>query len=192
MRQRVEQAGIDAWGNAIVRGDEPYGLTAKFIGGGEAPFGRKSALFDALQAAIPTLVTDAGREIRARWFELGALLKLRARKTLFQSLEAAIGTAAPAQALHLLKAGGLQFLKHAGFGQDGSAAVVNVVVPQLHSKDGRDWLKDNDGEIRGWIQHASDEQRDQVRAALAKLKSSKVEERRYSAELLLKQWSLES
>lgn len=190
VRQRVEDATIDEWKNAITSGAEPYGLGKKLIAAGAPPFSRKSSLFEALEATIGVLTSGADRDARMRWFELGDLLKVKTRRAVFESLADSLGNATPEQALHLLRSGGQQFLK-LGFAQNPHSAVSNVVLKQLQKKDGRDWLRDNHEEVRGWVQRTGAEGRATIGEALLPLRRSKAEERRYSAEILSKHWDLE-
>lgn len=191
MRRRVEEADVDAWVVAINQGKEPYGLIAQFGPDEQPRFGRKSNLCEALSMTIPTLVGTASRDVRARWFELSQLLKSDAQTKVMGELADMLRDASADQALHLLKVGGARLLKQGGFAKQADRSVETVILPQLQSKDGRDWLKDHDEMLHGWLQRAGPDRRENAREALIKLSQSKLEERSYSAKLLMERWELE-
>lgn len=191
VRQRVEEATVPAWASAIADGAAPYGLLEQAKAGQPLQFNRRSALFEALISAVPTMIGRAGHEMRERWFELSQLLNPNARTSVFSELSARMSESSSAQSLHLLKAGGQKFLKQKGFAKEPDRAVGTVILAQLQSKAGRDWLKDNDEIMRGWLQRAGEPVRNEVRDLLTKLSKSKLEDRSYMAKLLLERWKLE-
>jgi hypothetical protein len=192
MRHRVELADAAAWTEALRSGGEPYGMGTAFIKSGGLQFNRRSGLFEALNSSIPTLVDKDGREMRERWFTLVELLKTKPKRALMQALGFAVGDAPPAEALHILKTGGVQFLKAGGFAGQCNRSVQKIILPHLQKKEGRDWLKDNMIELSGWVQRADDDDRSELYASLKVLRDSKLEERRYSADVLGSQWGLSS
>jgi len=191
LRKRVEAADADAWVLAITQGKEPYGLIEQLGSDEPTQFNRKSNLYEALSSTVPTLIGSAGRDVRARWFELSQLLKSEARIKVLGTLTEGLQHASAEQTLHLLKVGGAQFLKQGGFTKYPNRSLDTVILPQLQSKDGRDWLKDHEEMSKSWLQRADMGRREQVRSVLIKLGQSKVEERSYSAKLLMERWELD-
>lgn len=190
VRQRIEAADGEAWRTAMISGKEPYPMALKFLGAGEAGLGKKSALFAALDGLIPFMAKAATTDMRKRWFELAHLIKPRSEKELLQRLGQALSQAKPTQALLVLKSGGQAFLKSGGFQADPDRSLKSIILPQLDRKDGRSWLKDNDDEVQSWLKRADAPHRAQVRAALEKMRKSKLADRRYEADLLLNHWGL--
>ena len=165
-------------------------MALSFIKTGGLKLGRKSGLYEALNDAIPSLVRDAGREMRGRWFKLIPLLTPRCRKTLLQTLGEELGSAAAAQALHVLKAGGVQFLKTGGFTSRIDQSVRTIIIPQLARKDGRAWLKDNREELTSWVQKSDPKTRDELLKVINGMLHSRHEDRQYAADILASKWGL--
>lgn len=190
IHNRVEGADEAGWSAAIKTGAEPFKMGLDYAEGGGELFASKSPLFFALQEAIDGLANGADKSVIARWFSLSALVKVRTRKALFKSMRRSLAVASPKQALHILRAGGVAFLRSAGFDIEPDRSVAEVIIPQIDTKNGRSWLKDNADELAGCVQKSGSPTRDSLRAALEVLLKSSVEERRYSADFLLHQWKL--
>lgn len=190
LRQRVVLADAESWQSAILNGHEPYKMALKVRESGEQLFSRRTSLVDAMSFLIPHMATSASKDTRIRWFEMEGLLKSQARKAVLRRLAASLDRSSPDQILALLRAGGLRFLKYGGFASEPDQSLSSVVLSQLQKKEGRDWLKDNSAEVQGWITGANNSSREAVRQALLGLRNSRLEERRYSAELLMGQWKL--
>lgn len=190
MRTRVEQADAAAWSVAIQSGQELYGIGQAFIKSGDLKFGRKSGLYDALHGTIPAMVKNGGREMRGRWFKLIDLMQPKHGKALLRALGDATGDAPPAQALQVLKTGGVQFLKTGGFASRADRSVRTIILRQLDKKDGRDWLKDNKDELTVWVQRADSKVRDELMSSLSGMLASKRDDRRYTADILAAKWGL--
>jgi hypothetical protein len=190
MRTRIEQADAAAWSMAIRSGNEPYGIAEAFPKSDDLKFGRKSGLYDALEGVIPAMIQTGARDMRERWFSLVSLMKPKLRKALMRSLAEAAGNATAVQALHVLKTGGVQFLKAGGFASLADQSIRTIILPQLDKKDGRDWLKDNKDELAAWIQRADPKVRGELQSFLNGMRASKLEERRYTADILAAKWGL--
>lgn len=190
VRSRVEEADAATWTAAIRSGQEPYGIGQTFLKSGDLKIGRRSGLFTALHDNIPAMLQIGGREMRGRWFKLVDLMKPKDGKALLRTLGEALGDAPPAQALHVLKTGGVQFLKTGAFVSRANQSVRTIILPQLERKDGRDWLKDNKEELAGWVQRADPKIRNELRSELKGMLDSKREERRYTADILATKWGL--
>ncbi len=117
-------------------------------------------------------------------------LKAKAGKEILRALGQAMLRGPSAQALHLLKTGGSAFLKAAALADNSNGAVNGLVVGLLRTKDGRDWLRDNQHEVRTWVQRADQQAKASVAKALQSHFKSKSEERRYAAEFLSNQWDI--
>lgn len=190
VRERVRTATVEEWTGAIRFGNEPYGFSRRVAEEGELLFDAKSPLNQALVDAVAVLVGSGSRDVRDRWFTLLDLMKPRQTRALQQALGAAIGKAAPNQALKILMTGGAGFLKIGGFAAAADGAIRTVILPQLDRKDGREWLRENRDELASWVSRAGDKTRAELKAALKSLGTSKLEERRYTADYLSSRWSL--
>ena len=190
LRTGVEQADAATWVSALKTGAEPYGLGLAFIKSGDLKLGSRSGLRDALHTAVGIMVKDAGREVRGRWFKLCLLLKPKDGKVLQKELGEALETASPTQALHVLKAGGVEFLKVGGFASRPNQSVRKIIIPQLGRKDGRDWLRDNRDEMTAWVQKSDAKARAELLKSLNAGLRSTQEDRRYTANLLAAKWGL--
>jgi hypothetical protein len=190
LRQRVENADLVSWTAALQSGAEPFRMGSTFIETGDLRLSQKSGLYAALNEAVPTMAQSAGREIRERWFKLAELLNSKSKKALLRALGLGLDQASSKQTLHVMKAGGVQFLKTGGFSNDASRSVRSLILPQLQNKAGLDWLKDNADDLGLWVKRADADTREQLAQALAKLLTSKIVDRRYSADLLINQFEL--
>lgn len=191
VRERVRAATVEDWGRAIQFGNEPYGFSRRVAEDGDLRFDAKSRLYRALADAVATLVGAGSKDVRERWFTLLDLMKPRQAKALQQALGLALGQATPDLALKILMFGGAQFLKSGGFTTAADHAIRTVIVPQLDRKEGREWLRENRDELEGWVSRAGEKTRTELRSSLRNLGSSKVEERRYTANYLSGRWNLD-
>ncbi len=192
LRAAVEQAEAASWLSALRSGNEPFGMALAFNKSEGLRLGAKSGLNEALNSAAATMATSASREFRGRWFKLVAVLKPKEGKAALKFLGEKLETASPSQALHVLKAGGVEFLKTGGFGLRADQSVRNIIIPQLGKKDGRDWLRDNRDEMVAWVQKSDVKGRAELLKALNAGLRSKQEDRRYTANMLAAKWSLET
>jgi hypothetical protein len=190
VERRIKGATKEEWKVALLSGDQPFEMATELAVSHDFRLGRDSALFGTLADHIDFMARAADRHVRARWFGLLALFHLRQARGLMKALAEALLAAPPRQALHVLKAGGKEMLKAAAYGANPRVAVENIVLKQMRTKDGREWLKDNQQEVRGWVQRSSDETQAAVAWVLRRDKNSKSEERRYDAEVLASSWGL--
>lgn len=192
LRAAVEQADVASWTSALKNGGEPFGVALAFNKSEGLRLGGKSGLNEALKSSATTMAMSASREFRGRWFKLVTVLKPKEGKAALRFLGEALETASPSQALHVLKAGGVEFLKTGGFASRADQSVRNIIIPQLGKKDGRDWLRDNRDEMVAWVQKSDAKARAELLKALNASLRSKQEDRRYTANMLAAKWGLET
>lgn len=189
VRRQVEGASSDTWTKALKTGAQPFEMATKFLTPDEIRMTANGALHKSLKDGVAFVCSTADRNARDRWFKLALLLAPKTEKALMRELGDALLNAPAKQQLHVLKTGGTEFLKSSAF-KEKSDVVEKLVILQLKTRDGRDWLKDNRDEVRSWLQRAPAEHVNGVRSALAAHLSKNVEERRYSADLLLEAWGM--
>lgn len=191
VRERVRTASVEEWSRAIRLGQEPFGFSRRVVDEGELKLDGRSPLYQALIEATAIVAGSGGRDVRDRWFKLLELMKVRQAKSLQHALGIALTKASADQALKILMTGGASFLKAAGFAADPDRAVRTIILPQLDRKEGRDWLRENRDDLSSWTARAGPKVRREIEASLKVLQTSKLEERRYTADHLANRWGFD-
>ena len=191
IKDRLASAPKEKWTDAISSGKEPYALATEYLADGELRLGQRSALYTALEAAVPETISTADRGVRQRWFELSRGLKPKAEKELLGLLGSAIRAEKDASnALALLKQGDSRLLKYGGFSEHADVSVTLLVMQLMKTKKGRAWLKGASQEIREWVKRSKPETRRALAKALTAFEDGKIEERKYWAEAVRGNWEL--
>lgn len=192
LRAAVEQSDVARWTRALKSGDEPLNMALAFNKSEGLRLGARSGLSEALKATATTMATSANREFRGRWFKLVTVLKPKEGRAALRVLGEALETASSSQALHVLKAGGVEFLKAGGFALRADQSVRKIIIPQLGKKEGRDWLRDNRDEMVAWVQKSDAKAQAELLKALNTGLRSKQEDRSYTANMLAAKWGFET
>lgn len=188
---RVSEASAEAWTAAIRSGSEPFLLATEFLEKGAVRLGVRSALHDALRDETGTICAPSERESRRRWFRLSQLLTPQAEKSAFRAVrEAVLKVGGVPALLAVLKSGGLEFLRGAGFEEKPDESVRQIVLPLLRTKEGREWLKHTAIEVRAWISSSSQNTKKEVANRLGQVAKRSGDEAKFSVDVLSESWKV--
>ena len=177
VRRRLDAVNSDEWQVALTSGTQPFALAVEFLPSIGANWGKKSNLYVALQAAIPSLLANRNRRFIKRWFDLAGGLSDRGQRDIQELLADGIAEGGyVADRLALMKVGGVQFLTNPGFRPD--ALIRTVVLPLLDSGPARSWLDDHSERLAPLIAKASQEARSLLLVELDRLGRSRNASRR--------------
>ncbi|MFK2879271.1 P-loop NTPase fold protein [Rhodanobacter hydrolyticus] len=161
----------DEWKAAIRSGASPYDIAADFANVLPETLGL-TALWTPLNEMTDEVLQSTTHDVRVRWFVCASFLNDSGRKTLYHNVgEQITHGAAVAEVHELLELGGQSFIDEGGFAQASDQSVRRVVYPSLENQAGLESLLRWVSAVKGWVDDARAETREQLATLLIEQKS---------------------
>lgn len=191
LKKRVEQVPATEWSNAVQTGSQPLNLTKELFGGTDLNFGVRSHLFLALSELTGQVALSPDRAFRARWFDASSLLTQRAEKELHERLGRTLLSEGNIPKLEVLfQLGGEKLIKNKAFVDDPESTTTKVLQNLMRTRRGRSFLRAKSDDARPLIRRSKPATRQHIAQSLRRIAAGTAEEKKYWAEVMLKDWRL--
>ncbi len=147
---KLQNLNSDIWNQSIRNNAEPLQIARKLLELTKNTFEHGQALFEAMTAIVPDMITGGDSAIIQRWFGAASLLSENSRQTILRNVRDQMlqGTA---NHLPLLNAGGASFINDGHFEEKPDDIIRTIVIPLLVSAEGATWLTANADDVLKWL-----------------------------------------
>jgi hypothetical protein len=156
LKARLRAVSKAGWRSAVQGRSQPVPTALALAATQKATLNLGAALYDALEALRPELVSAESGDLARNWFEAAGWLSVSARRTLFANLrDHLFGLVDAPHLLALLEIGGPALLADGKFLEVADGAVRHVILPQVASAEGQAWLVQSREACRAWVAAAN-------------------------------------